>query len=133
MRYFIVSLTFIFISFKSYSQDVIVLKNHKEYKVAIIAIQDDKVLYKTFDNLDGEVSFFPKTDIAKIYYQNGKIEVFEENTASSLENTLHPDSYQQGMKDAFAYFRLCWCSKLPLTSSFTYLLSNFEHQQRRKN
>lgn len=59
------------------AQDVIIKTNTEEIECKIIEIEDTRVKYKNFSNLDGPVYNINKVDIFMIKYENGQKEVFE--------------------------------------------------------
>lgn len=65
----------------SFAQDVIFKSSGEEIKAKIVEIEDLKVKYRKFENLDGPIYNVAKSEILLIRYQNGSIEVFKENNA----------------------------------------------------
>jgi hypothetical protein len=69
------------VSFASaFAQDVIVTKDSKRIEAKVTEVNEDYIKYKDFDNQDGPVYTLAKNRIATILYQNGKVEVFEEES-----------------------------------------------------
>ena len=65
----------------SFAQDVIFKSSGEEIKAKIVEIEDLKVKYRKFDNLEGPIYNMAKSEILLIRYQNGSIEVFKDNSA----------------------------------------------------
>jgi len=79
MKYLLL-LGLLFFSFNLFAQDTIVKKNGSEIASKIIEITPEIIKYKTFDNLGGPMYSVYISDIARIRFENGKIEYFSKET-----------------------------------------------------
>lgn len=73
---------------KSFSQDLIIMKNGDEVKAKILEILPDVVKYKKAENLDGPSYSEIKNNIFMIKYQNGTKDVFNQQSISNVKNTV---------------------------------------------
>lgn len=79
---------FITLGLELNAQDVIIKTNTEEIECKIVEIEDTRVKYKNFSNLDGPVYNINKVDIFMIKYENGQKDVFEKT--ASKENAPDP-------------------------------------------
>jgi len=89
-----------------YSQDYIVKKNTDEIKCKVVEIEDTKVKYKNFDNLNGPIYSINKDEIFMIKYANGKKETFSETSTikeEKKETTNTEKSENKVDKEIFDY------------------------------
>jgi hypothetical protein len=87
-------LTFVFILLFSLAgtvmaQDTITTKEGKDIKAKVIEINPTEIKYLDFENLEGPVYVLNKSDILLIRYENGKNEVFT-NQSNAQDNTHTP-------------------------------------------
>ncbi len=76
---------FITISFKSFSQDIIIKNDKTELKVKVLELTDDVIKYRKFEMLDGPIYSIKKLDVFMIIYKNGTKEYIE-NKQKEVEN-----------------------------------------------
>ena len=62
------------------AQDIITTKEGKDIKAKVLEINSTEIKYLDFENLEGPQYILNKSDILLIRYENGKNEVFTENT-----------------------------------------------------
>ena len=74
-----------------FAQDVITLNNGVDIKVVVEEVRMNDIRYKRFDNLNGPVYTLPKSEIFRIVYENGTMDVFSGNTV----NTITSETPQQ--------------------------------------
>lgn len=70
-----------------YAQDIILEVSGNSIEAKVLAIDDDKIQYKKFSNLDGPVYSKAIEKIARITYQNGDVDVFSE-TPGEKQNAV---------------------------------------------
>ena len=61
------------------AQDKIFKRNGEIIEATVSAINQEHVVFKRFDNLNGPEYSIPKADVARIRYTNGTEDIFEEN------------------------------------------------------
>ena len=83
-------LYFFLTGLKSFSQDVIILKNGDEILSKVIEVSTDIIKYKKWDNQDGPIYTSNKGEIFMIKYQNGTKDVF--NTTQTQAKTIPIDN-----------------------------------------
>lgn len=82
---------FITLGLELNAQDVIIKTNTEEIECKIVEIEDTRVKYKNFSNLDGPVYNINKVDIFMIKYENGQKDVFEKTAiADSPKEPITP-------------------------------------------
>ena len=74
---------FIFPSIIGISQDTIYTVNDETIISKVIEVLSEEVKYKKFDNPDGPLYTMNKTDVRKIVYKNGSVDVFNESAKKS--------------------------------------------------
>ena len=79
----------ILIGFKSYSQDVITLKNGDEIQSKVLEISNEIIKYKKWNNQEGPIYSSNIADVLVIKYQNGTKDVF--NTTPSQTSPAQND------------------------------------------
>ncbi len=67
----------------AFAQDIILMTDSEVIEATVIEINDDQVVYKTYDNPDGPVYKMSASKISKITFANGTEEVFGESVAFS--------------------------------------------------
>lgn len=77
MRRIFFILMFLFAFFKLCSQDFILKTDGKVIQVKIDEIGMDSIQYHNYTNLTGEVKSIEKGDVAKIYFENGGTQLFD--------------------------------------------------------
>lgn len=68
------------------AQDVIVTSNNEEISSKVEEIHIETISYKKFDNLSGPTYHIKKTDVSKIVFENGTIEMIESEVDSASAN-----------------------------------------------
>jgi len=71
----------------SFAQDVITTRDLKKINAQIVEMNLEQVTFKYADNLNGSAYMLQKKDLISIYYQDGRVELFQAanvHTASSL-------------------------------------------------
>jgi hypothetical protein len=88
-----------------FAQDIITLKSGIDIKAVIHEVGTNEVKYQRFDNLNGSIYTLRKSEIFRIVYENGTIDVFSESvtptTTEVQEQTIqysrpvnHPTAQQ---------------------------------------
>lgn len=67
----------------SFAQDLIKFKNGEAVNAKVIEVDEEKVKYKKYDNLDGPSYTARKSQISVITYENGTEDVFDKSTPAS--------------------------------------------------
>lgn len=91
----------------SLAQDIIKLKNGKEFNAQVILVTHNKVKYKKFENLDGPTLRFKLNHIQSIQYETGETDLFDslsyqegEKRVKSFRSSINPSAgYLQGYQD----------------------------------
>ena len=83
VRRILLSMCFIAFACACFAQDIIVTKDSKRIEAKVTEINADDIKYKLFDNQDGPVYSLLKSNIVTIIYQNGMVEIFEQETATA--------------------------------------------------
>ncbi len=93
---FCLGLFVLFISIRPlFSQDIILLRSGEEIRAKIIEVTSTQVKYKRLDNQEGPNYITLKSEIFMITYENGRKEVFDQQSRTSQ---LNPN-IQQGVVD----------------------------------
>lgn len=80
MRKIYIVFCLLILSFKGFSQDIIILRKNKiEIKSKVSEINEISVKYKKWDNIEGPTYNIQLSNVLMIKYANGKKENFEEN------------------------------------------------------
>jgi len=69
--------------------DLITLKSGEDKSVKVIEVNDSEIKYKVCDNLDGPLFVTKKSDIFRITYSNGTVEVFDKNSPLNKDNYVN--------------------------------------------
>lgn len=77
---FLLGMLSLFFSFSAMSQDIITTKDGKDIQAKVLEITNTEIKYLDFENQDGPTYILNKADVVIIRYQNGKNEVFTENS-----------------------------------------------------
>ncbi len=70
----------LFFSFSALAQDIIVTKEGKEIQAKVLEITETEIKYLDFENQDGPTYTLNKANVVLIRYQNGKNEVFSDDS-----------------------------------------------------
>lgn len=84
---------FSFMVLISNSQDVIYLKNKKEIQAKVFEINDERIMYRKYEQPEDSIFQISKEDVVLIIYQNGTREVFVE------ESKLITDTDKETLED----------------------------------
>lgn len=78
-------------SFSALAQDIITTKDGKDIQAKILEITNTEIKYLDFENQDGPSYVLNKADVVLIRYQNGKNEVFS-NDSKPQNGTYKPNT-----------------------------------------
>jgi hypothetical protein len=76
-----------------FSQDTIFFVKQYQYVVKVIEIEDSKVKYRKFDNLEGPLYSVAKNEILSIHYSNGTRDTFNVAGPAIGEKQLEKNDY----------------------------------------
>ena len=79
---FLILVAIIGFGFSANSQDVILKQDGSEIKAKVLEITDQQIKYKDFDFQSGPIRNINISEIITITYENGQIEVFNEQTST---------------------------------------------------
>ncbi len=80
------------------AQDIIVTKDGKDIQAKVLEITETEIRYLDFENQDGPTYVLNKTNVLLIRYQNGKNEVFSDDS-TPIKDTNKPQAYvSEGMR-----------------------------------
>ncbi|NOY50369.1 MAG: hypothetical protein GXO88_07405, partial [Chlorobi bacterium] len=82
MKYFFVFIILIF-SVNAFSQDYIILRNGDEIKAKVLEINETKIDYKRYTNINGPTYHLNKSDIFMIKYESGDKDIFNTSQTST--------------------------------------------------
>jgi hypothetical protein len=86
------------LSHKSMSQDTIFLTQQRQYIVKVIEVEDQKVKYRKFENLEGPIYSVNKNEIVAIRYQNGTVDTFNSSSSSIVERVVTKENFLTWIK-----------------------------------
>lgn len=71
------------------AQDVLILKNKTEYKVSIIEVKELEIIFKVWDDLEGDSYSINKEEVSYVIYQDGrKVDFsFDNNTKQNTSSS----------------------------------------------
>lgn len=95
LKYLALCITALALPALLFSQDKIFQHNKQIIEAKIVSIGLDEIVYKPYDNLNGPTYSIAKDKVAKIVFENGKMEVFKTN------NLLEEDLYFGQLTKAF--------------------------------
>jgi len=84
-RFLISIVFFCHLSLLVFSQDIIMLRTGDEIKAIVSEVDINQIKYKNFENPNGPQYVIEKSKVFFIKYQNGTKDVFNQNTAKSVE------------------------------------------------
>lgn len=90
-----------FISFNSFTQDLVILKNGDEIESKILEITPELVKYKKWGNMEGPIYSMNKSEVFMIKYANGTKDVF--NTSSTTDLSPNQSRIFSGKFDGIWY------------------------------
>ena len=86
------------------AQDVIVTKEGKKINAKVTEVNENDIRYKDFENINGPSYFMKKSEISTILYQNGKVDVFNNQpttTTTPQVNVNQNNMPQDNLKNEF--------------------------------
>ncbi len=96
------------LSLNAIADDVLITKNSQKINAKIEEVGFDVIKYRRSDNLTGPIYTIPKSDVITVIFENGTVEVFNEEQSSSritqkkeTENNLDSLSYNSGVYNDF--------------------------------
>lgn len=102
MKY-IFSLSIFFCAYVLNAQDIIYKKDNTKIEAKILEINQSEVRYKMFANPDGPLYIMYKSDVVKIEYPNGQVEVYNPEIKKEEAHNIKDDYVQNPKKDVSAY------------------------------
>ncbi len=84
MKKIIVSIILSFVAASSFAQDIILKNNTEEILAKVEEISETEIRYRLWDYLDGPIRVIKTSEVFRIKFSNGDIEVF--NTTKSSDN-----------------------------------------------
>ncbi len=111
---------FIVLSLKNYAQDFIIKKNTEEIKCKVVEIEENKIKYKSFDNLNGPIYSISKDEVFMIKYENGQKETFNTTNTTKTENKTD-DKTNKGVFDYKHILAIGMSSYHPILNAFENL------------
>ena len=80
----------ILVSLLTFAQDIIITRDAQRIEGKVKEVSPTEIRYLYWDNLDGPVFVLPTTEIATITFQNGKVQVFNnERLETTPSETAH--------------------------------------------
>jgi hypothetical protein len=92
---------FIFISLlpiTGFSQDTIFLTKQRQFVVKVIEVENSKVKYRKFENLEGPIYSVEKSEILTIHYNNGTRDTINLAASEIDEKPLKKDDFLKLIK-----------------------------------
>jgi len=86
-------LCLILMSANIFAQDFIILKNGEEIEAKVLEINDTKIDYKKYTNINGPTYHINKSEIFMIKYESGDKDIF--NTSTPTRETARPSVYEK--------------------------------------
>jgi hypothetical protein len=93
MKKIILSACFSFIILLSFSQDVIYKRDNTRIEAKVLEVNQTEIRYKMFANPDGPLYVIYKSEVVKIQYPNGQVDVY--NPEIKKEETISPGAKEQ--------------------------------------
>lgn len=72
------------------AQDVIVMKDQSTVMSKVLEITSTEIKYKKWNNQDGPIYSISKSEILSINYENGEVEIFNNNVSSPTSTYQQP-------------------------------------------
>ncbi len=110
------------ISFLTFAQDIIITKDKEQIHAKILEVSKDDIRYKKFSYQDGPIFTLSMDDVLTIAYENGEVEVYDEELIQEKEEALRKKTAMYGTfvkEDDFYY--LCYGSKTTKMDQKSYL------------
>ena len=87
---------------KALSQDIITQKTGEDIKAKVLEVTLTEIKYKKFDNIYGPTDSISKSDVFRVIYENGTIDVFNkvESLKSKANTEVSDDMRNRGKRDA---------------------------------
>jgi hypothetical protein len=121
------------------AQDVIMKRDGSEIRAKVVEVTSTTVKYNLYDNQDGPAYVVPKTDLFRIKYEGGRIEVFTESqtdvsgtpaTSQSATNMLPPEQPVRTPVTMSPY-QANWKEQMQVKAP--YLYQKYQRRNRLKN
>ena len=87
MKRFLLLVCCFFVSLMSFCQDVIITKDAKRIECVISEVSSTEIRYKVWDNQQGPTFVLKTTEINTIIFQNGSVQVFDNQPAPAQTAT----------------------------------------------
>ena len=100
--------------------DTLKLKNGEEIKAKVLEISQTEIKYKKCDNLTGPAYVLPKSDVLKIKYSTGAIEIINSTKTNDEENDYYAAAPKSNNNNSSGAPPL---NKFALASMITAILS----------
>ena len=84
-RYCLLCVLFFVLAGLSAAQDVITTRDGKDIKAKVLEISSTEIKYLDFENMEGPTYILDRSEVRIIRYQNGKNEVFADDTMPQKE------------------------------------------------
>jgi len=81
------------------AQDTIYLTKQRQLYAKVLEVEDLKVKYRKFENLEGPIYSVDKTEILAIHYSNGTRDIFNPDTSVINEKALTKDDFLKLIKN----------------------------------
>lgn len=110
------------ISFLTFAQDIIITKDKEQIHAKILEVSKDDIRYKKFSYQDGPIFTLSMDDVLTIAYENGEVEVYDEELIQEKEEALRKKTAMYGTfvkEDDFYY--LCYDSKITKMDQKAYI------------
>lgn len=91
LKFLLLLVISLFISFNGYTQDIITKKNGEEIIAKILEVNNSEVKYKKFENQNGPSFIIAKSDLFMVKYEDGSKETFSLNS-NKKNNIISKDS-----------------------------------------
>ena len=89
MNKFLTLLLFVTISIVSFAQDIIITKDKERIQAKILEVSKDEIKYKKFTYQDGPVFSFDIDEIVTVAYENGEVEIYDEDTIEEKNEMIN--------------------------------------------
>lgn len=122
MNKFLTFVLLVITSSLSFAQDLIITKDKEQIQAKILEVSEDEVRYKKILYQDGPIFKLDIDDILTIAYENGDVEVYDEELIQEKEEAIHKKTAMYGTfvkEDDFYY--LCYGAKTTKMDQKSYL------------
>ena len=84
------------ISFLAFAQDIIITKDKEQIHAKILEVSKDDIRYKKISYQDGPIFTLSMDDVLTIAYENGEVEVYDEELIQEKEEALRKKTAMYG-------------------------------------